>query len=105
MPSPPIAFGSAGSPVRGMHVAVNEKQLADVHRLLDGMVFRGKGAAGVALQAAISRTITTGVTRIARRIGEEVRLPIAEIKETISTTKGSHKEPEGSIIVTRKGVP
>ena len=53
------------------------------------------------LQSAVSATITTGVTMIARRIGEEVNLPIGDIKSSISARRGSYTDPTGYIDITR----
>lgn len=70
--------------------------------LLGDITFRGQSAVGVAAQAAVSRTITTGTTLIARRIKEEINLPIAKIKQAIDSKRGSFEKPEGVIIITRR---
>lgn len=66
-------------------------------------MLRGFSAAerAVALQAATSDTIRTGVARVARGIGEEVKLKIGDIKAAIDSKKGSYRDPTGSITITR----
>lgn len=60
-----------------------------------------RGVAARAIQAAVSRTVVTGVALIARRIGEEVNLPIADIKASIYSRRGSFDDPVGVISVER----
>jgi len=61
----------------------------------------GDAKVGVMLQRAVSRTVTTGVALIARRIGEHVNLKIGDIKKTITGKRGSQRDPSGSITIAR----
>ncbi len=70
---------------------IDEEALNSIERTI------GRRKTAVAFQAAISRTITTGVALIARRIGEEVNLKISDIKKTITAKRGSFDKPSGSI--------
>jgi hypothetical protein len=79
----------------GLNITIDDSSLNDIRQLL------GERRANKALQAATSRTITTGVALIARRIGEEVKLPIADIKKTIDAKRGSYDQPSGSLSVQR----
>lgn len=76
-------------------VSIDPKQLADVRSLLDERQFKR------AMQAAVSRTVTTGTALIARRIGEEVKLKIGDIKKTITSKRGSYDKPVGSITIQK----
>jgi hypothetical protein len=79
-------------------LALTRSLLAD----LVGDKKTGASAFDVALQAAISRTLVTGKARIARRIAEEVRLRIGDIKNLIDTKTGGYGKPQGLIVVTRR---
>ncbi len=84
-------------------ISFDPKQWADAKALLDGLAGRGKvPALAVAAQAATSRTATTIAARVARRIGEEVNLKIADIKKTIDVKRGSYDDPTASITITRQ---
>lgn len=85
-----------------LSVNSNSGQLQTVHELLDNLQFRGRSAGAVALQAAVSDTVRTGVARIARVIGEAVNLRIGDIKDTITSKKGSYGDPSGTITVGRR---
>lgn len=79
--------------------------LREVEALLGNLAGRnGFSAFAVAQQAAVSRTVTTGVARVARLIGDAVNLPIGQIKALISAKRGSYEKPEGTITITRKTV-
>lgn len=58
-----------------------------------------------AMQAAVSDTMTTGRALIARRIGETINLKIKDIKDQIKITRGSYRDPTGTISTKRKPVP
>lgn len=60
-----------------------------------------RGRAARAIQAAVSRTVTTGVALISRRIGQEVHLPIGDIKASIFSRRGSWDDPTGEISVQK----
>jgi hypothetical protein len=77
---------------------------ADVARLKALFGDKKRGVAARAMQAAVSRTITTGVAMIARRIAQEVNLPIADIKSSIFSRRGSFDDPRG-VISVRRGKP
>lgn len=81
-------------------IGFSTAQLAKIEGLL-GPFSRGSDSSK-ALQAAVSRTVTTGVALIARRLGAEVNLKIADIKATITSRRGSYDKPAGLITVTRK---
>ena len=55
-----------------------------------------------AMQAAISRTVTTGRALIARDIVKAVRLKVSEVKDLITVKRGGYTKPEGSITITRR---
>lgn len=76
-------------------VSIDPKQLADVRSLLDERQFKR------AMQAAVSDTVRTGTALIARRIGEEVKLKIGDIKKTITSKRGSYDKPVGSITIQK----
>lgn len=86
-------------------VNFDQRQFAEAKALLDGLSGRnGFSAFQVGAQAAISKTITFGKAQIARVIGQEVKLPIGEIKKLISSGRGSYRDPSGWITLTRKPV-
>ena len=74
---------------------------ADVARLKALFGDKKRGVAARAMQAAVSRTVTTGVALIARRIAQEVNLPIADIKASVFARRGSLDDPRGTISVRR----
>lgn len=81
-----------------LSVGLEETSLLRLQQMLGG----GKrGLGNRAMQAAVSRTVTTGAARIARRVGEEVRLPIRDIKASILTKKGSFERPVGVIAINK----
>jgi hypothetical protein len=78
---------------------VDSSAFAEAKALLDPVGYV------IAAQAAIGRTLVTGVAATARIVGRTLNLKIGDIKETIRTDKPSFDKLEGSIAVDRKPVP
>lgn len=83
-------------------VTIDPKQIADVQALCDNFSAR---KVNVALQSAISRTLTTGRALIARRVADTVNLKIADIKAQVAVTKPSFNRLVGALSMKRKPVP
>lgn len=83
-----------------VQIGVNAQQLAELEKILGG----GKrdSLARRAAQAAISRTITTGRAWISRRVAEEVKLRIGDIKAQLDVKRSSYDKLEGSIVFRKK---
>ncbi len=64
-----------------------------------------RGPWAKALQAAVSRTVTTGAALMARGIGAHLNMRIGDIKSLISISRGSWDKPAGKIILKRKSTP
>ncbi|HYE19916.1 MAG TPA: hypothetical protein VEA69_15815 [Tepidisphaeraceae bacterium] len=77
-------------------VTVPKKQIEALEALFGGGT---RGPVRRAMQSAISETVRSGVAQVARRIGEEVHMPIAKIKASIHARRGSFKDPTGEITV------
>lgn len=83
-------------------VAPSPATLARVQALL-GTEKRGKWAK--ALQAAVSRTVTTAEALMARRIARHVNMRIGDLKAVIESGRGSWDKPAGFIRLRKKRVP
>jgi hypothetical protein len=92
--------------IRLLKLGIDKTRREEVQRLLGGLAGRGKfSAADVAMQAAVSRTITTGRKLVRDAISAEVKLRAADINSVIDIQRGSYEKPEGAITVTRRGIP
>lgn len=58
-----------------------------------------------ALAAAINRTLGTGITRIKRRLGDIINLPVGKIMEGMTKKGASPEHLAGHIVFSRKGRP
>lgn len=82
-------------------VQIDPAQIREVTLMCDGI----KNGWERVFQGAISRTLTTGRARVARRISETVNLKIRDIKQQIVLKKPSYKRLVGYISMSRQAVP
>jgi hypothetical protein len=83
-------------------ITIPRKEIEALENIFGGAGMGTRSPVRRIFQSAISETVTRGVAQAARRIGEEVNMPIARIKATISAKRGSYKDPTGSITVDGK---
>lgn len=82
-------------------VTIDPRQIAELDAIFGG----GSRKFNVAMQAAISRTMVTGVARSARRISDTVNLRIADLKKQVSVKKPSFSNLQGTLSMKRAPVP
>ncbi len=58
----------------------------------------------IAMQAAISRTLTTGTAQLSRIVGKSLNMKIGDIKKTLTTKRPNFDRLEGSITADRQPV-
>lgn len=88
-------------------VAIDESQLADARKLLDGFIgtaVSGKGSEA-AIQRALSKTIDHAQSRVVKRVYQEVNLLQKEIKPYTRTVKPNYSNLTGKVIIDRKSIP
>lgn len=83
----------------GFQIGVNAAQIARAQALLDPKQYR------VAMQAAVSRTISTGQTRVNKAIRETVNLKRSDVAKLITLKRPSYDNLQGKISIVRKPVP
>jgi hypothetical protein len=89
------------APRRDISITLNDAQRKAVQQMLVGI----KNGLERAMPPAINRTISTGRTRIVRRIGNEIALRAKTIREAFTLGKASRAKPVGLIRIRRKPVP
>ena len=82
-------------------VTISPEQLADLKATLAGV----KNGAPKAITAAINRTLTTGRSRVVKRVTGIVNLKARDARDVIGTRKATYSTLEGSIRLSRKAIP
>jgi hypothetical protein len=83
-------------------VSISEAQRAELADVLAGV----KNGAAKASAAAINRTLTTGRSRIVRRVRAEVNIKAKDAREAVRIRKATAAgTPEGFIVLSKRPIP
>lgn len=88
-------------------IAIDQQQLDDVRKMLDGFVgtaISGKGSEA-AIQRSLSKTIDHAQSRVVKRVYEEVNLLQKEIRPYTRKVKPNYSSLSGRVIISRHAIP
>lgn len=90
-----------------IRIEINQQQLDDVRKLLDGFVgtaVSGKGSEA-AIQRSLSKTIDHAQSSVIKRVYEEVNLLQKDIRPYTRTVKPNYSDLSGKVIIDRQHIP
>lgn len=91
----------------GLSVSIDQAQLADVRKLLDGFVGTATSEKGseAAIRRSLNKTIDHAQSSVVKRVASEINLLQKNIRPLTRTIKANYTSLSGRVVISRHAIP